>query len=200
MNILAHALLALNHPERAAGNFLADFLRGSAFQSLPPALQHGVQMHRFIDAFTDHHPVVIDLSNQLKPYFNRYAPVAVDVYFDHMLARNWQQFHSAPLETFAAFFYQVLHTQIGWFPERARNALEHMSTHNWLVGYGHVEGMRRSFHGMTRRAKFSTGFEQALYVLELKNEAIEIAFLTFFPQLQQEVDRYLATNSDFQLS
>ena len=83
MNFLAHFHLSGENELIAIGNFLGDFIRGSELNSLPLTVQKGVYLHRFIDQYTDNHPVVRDLNKMLVPHFAKYAPVVSDIYFDY---------------------------------------------------------------------------------------------------------------------
>ena len=56
MNYLAHAYLSFNHPGILAGNMINDYVKGKSQYDYPPIIQKGLQLHRFIDHFTDLHP------------------------------------------------------------------------------------------------------------------------------------------------
>ena len=42
-------------------NLHGDFVRGKDFSHLPEKLQEGIRLHRMIDDYIDHHPVVLEL-------------------------------------------------------------------------------------------------------------------------------------------
>lgn len=58
MNFLAHAFLSGDDPDVLFGNFVADSIKGNMLTNYSPEIQKGVVLHRAIDEFTDHHPVV----------------------------------------------------------------------------------------------------------------------------------------------
>jgi acyl carrier protein phosphodiesterase len=58
MNFLAHFYLTRHDKELTVGNFIADFVRGSAKNLFDSKINEGIRIHRSIDSFTDSHPVV----------------------------------------------------------------------------------------------------------------------------------------------
>lgn len=92
MNYIAHLHLAQHTKTSLVGNFLGDFIKGSALDDLPLDLQHGVRLHRQIDTYTDTHPVVLALKQQFPKSIRRYSGIVLDIYFDHLLMQHWQQF------------------------------------------------------------------------------------------------------------
>lgn len=101
MNFLAHLLLSgspattPNHAEIVLGNFAAEAVRGrAALAAYPAAVQRGIWLHRFIDSFTDAHPLVRRTTARLRGAgLGKWAGVVSDVGFDHLLARDFAHYH-----------------------------------------------------------------------------------------------------------
>ena len=89
MNFLAHAHLSGEDEPLLFGNFVADSIKGRQLQSYNRRIVQGVKLHRIIDAFTDQHPLVRNSVTLVKSDLGRYAGVAVDIFYDHFLAKNW---------------------------------------------------------------------------------------------------------------
>ena len=63
MNYLAHFFLAYPDPELMAGGYLGDFVKGTLKDAdFSPGVTLGIKLHRAIDAFTDSHSTVKELS------------------------------------------------------------------------------------------------------------------------------------------
>jgi acyl carrier protein phosphodiesterase len=60
-------------------------------------------LHRAIDTFTDAHPVFRE-STKVTFRYHHYAGVIVDVFYDHFLAKNWNNYSDENLEEFIEFF------------------------------------------------------------------------------------------------
>jgi acyl carrier protein phosphodiesterase len=56
MNYLAHAYLSFGIAEITVGNMISDEVKGRRILDYPLEIQHGIRLHRIIDAFTDAHP------------------------------------------------------------------------------------------------------------------------------------------------
>ena len=92
MNFLSHLYLAGNSEGLIIGNFIADSVKGSAYNNFSKEIQQGLILHRKIDSFTDSHPVVEQSKQRLRAKYKKYSSVIVDIYYDHYLAINWKKY------------------------------------------------------------------------------------------------------------
>lgn len=191
VNYLAHLYLSGDDAALRLGNFIADHLKSRPISYYSADIQRGIRLHHAIDGFTDQHPVVAQSKARLQPEFRKYAPVIVDVFYDHFLAKSWDQFHSQPLEQYAAAIYAEMKTQHALLPVRAQEMLPYMERYDWLTNYAHLDGIRRVMNGMSRRARFESGMERAPAALEQHMEAFGEEFALFFPDLQQFVTAFI---------
>jgi acyl carrier protein phosphodiesterase len=184
MNFLAHAFLSGEDPKILTGNFIADFVKGrQALQSFEPRIAKGIELHRFIDEFTDHHMVVKESKKRLQPKYRHYSGVIVDVFYDHYLAKNWNNFHADPLPQFADHVYRIIESNYGVSPEGIRHMLPYMITGNWLVNYGKIEGIGSALSGMSRRTPYESKMNEAVDDLREHYELFKSEFEEFFPEL-----------------
>lgn len=187
LNYLAHLYLSANHPELTIGNFIADHVKGGGEGAYAGDVLRGIRLHRMIDAFTDVHPVVEKSKRRLRPVFRKYAPVIVDVFYDHFLARDWKSYHHLELDTFASGCYSLLRDRIDFLPDRAAHMLSYMERQNWLVNYGSLDGIRHALTGLSRRARFPSNMEHAHLSLEEDYQDFQEEFEMFFPELRAYV-------------
>ena len=73
------------------GGVLGDWIKGPLPGTLPPDLARGVALHRAIDSHAETHPAFQRSRNRVSPARRRYAGILVDIYYDHLLARDWPQ-------------------------------------------------------------------------------------------------------------
>lgn len=184
MNYLAHLHLSGTSKDVLFGNFIADFVKGREMESYSLAIQTGIKLHRFIDDYTDNHDVVLQSKKRLRPEFGKYAPVIVDMFYDHFLASNWIQFHNIPLDVFVDSCYAHLSTRTVEMPKRSRHMFTYMKAYNWLVSYAHIEGMDKALTGMSRRTSFNSQMEFASVALKNDYEFYHAEFNIFFPLLE----------------
>lgn len=189
MNFLAHLYLSGQSEARMVGNFMGDFVKGAQVEQLPADIAGGVRLHRAIDHFTDTHAVVAQSKDKLREKYRHYSGVIVDMYYDHFLARLWEQYHLVSLDAFAAQAYTSLRAHWAFLPERARYMLPYMEKQNWLSAYAHPEGIDRALTGMSHRTRFDSGMQEAVQDLLAHYEAFEAEFQAFFPDLMAFVKR-----------
>jgi acyl carrier protein phosphodiesterase len=192
MNFLAHIFLSGDKPKIMVGNFIGDFVKGrNLSERFETEIARGIELHRSIDEFTDSHPIVSQSKDRLRPKYRHYAPVIVDVFYDHFLARNWNNYHSILLPDFAERTYQILNDHHEFLPEKVRQMLPYMEKGNWLVNYGRVEGIQRALTGMSRRTRFDSKMDESVNDLLEFYEDFKREFELFFPELKTHSESFL---------
>ena len=191
MNFLAHIFLSGDNPKIIAGNFIGDFVKGAQIEDFEEKIQIGISLHRAIDHFTDTHKIVKESKDRLRSKYRHYAPVIVDVFYDHFLARDWKQYHHLELDMFTMEFYKMISGFKDQLPEGVNHMLAYMKRDNWLLNYRSVEGIHRALSGMARRTTFDSKMEQTIVDLKANYEEFGAEFHRFFPELQGHCDQFL---------
>ena len=179
------------------GNFIGDFVKGRNVRErfdLPIAI--GIELHREIDFYTDQHPIVTQSKNRLRPKYRHYSGVIVDVFYDHFLARNWNDHHIDLLPDFADKAYATLTDHVSVSPDDVKLMLPYMVKGNWLVNYSRLEGIHRALTGMSRRTPFESKMDEATSDLNNYYQEFENEFNRFFPELKTMCQQWL-TNQAF---
>ena len=185
MNHLAHLMLARNSDELMLGGFIADAVKGKKYLDYEKEISKGILLHRFIDNFTDTHAEVSELKKLLRPQFGLLSGVAIDMIYDHILAKHWNEFNTDSLEIFCNRAYLVFEKYVSIMPERNQQMLIYMRKENWLLNYAHIEGMTRSFNGMSRRIRKGELLIHAPQFI-LDNEIVlKESFFRFYPELMK---------------
>ncbi len=143
MNFLAHALLSGDAEADRVGGLMGDFIKGPLPAGLPPDLACGVALHRAIDSFADRHPAFVASRARISPERRRVSGVLVDIFYDHLLARDWADHGPGVLEDYAARLYASLRARSGLLPAKAREIAELMSSNDWLCSYRNVAAVGR---------------------------------------------------------
>lgn len=180
MNFLAHLYLSKHAEELMIGNFIADAVKGKNFEGYSPGVIQGIKMHREIDAFTDAHHITRQSAARLMPRYRKYAGVIVDVFYDHFLAANWEQYHHEKLPDFAEKVYQLMDQNKLILPPKSQHLLPYMIQHNWLLNYSKIEGIQRTLSGMASRTSFVSNMQFATEELEIHYQEFDEEFKLFF--------------------
>ena len=195
MNHLAHFVLSDNDPDLAIGNFVADFITNRQLPDFTEGVQRGIWLHREIDAFTDAHPIVKQSTKRLHPFHHKYSPVIVDVYYDFLLAKNWDKFQtedpSVSLPIFVENAYNLLTDRVLELPNSVQNFLPRMIAEDFLSEPTTLEGLEKCFKRIEKAATFPGNFGNAAGHLAEFLEKFDAEFCLFFPDLQNHVAEFL---------
>jgi len=183
MNYLAHIFLSGKNEKVTIGNFIGDCVKGKRYLEYPEKISDGILFHRSIDLYTDTHPVVKRSIKRLRSSQGKFSGIAIDMFYDHFLAKYWDEFSSEPLDEFIRNFYQLIDNNIQHLPNAAQRIFAHMKSHNWLMNYRSLDGINRSLFGISKRTSFPSNLEKATLELEEDFEAYKADFFEFFPQL-----------------
>jgi acyl carrier protein phosphodiesterase len=153
VNFLAHALLAGDEPALIVGGVVGDWIKGVLPGTLPADLARGVALHRAIDHHAESHPAFCQSRNRVSAERRRYAGVLVDIFYDHLLARNWSAVHHLPLHAYCASVYGLIDNRMGELPATSHHALQMMAREDWLSSYAEMEGIADVLARMSRRAR-----------------------------------------------
>lgn len=188
MNHFAHLVLSQPTLESTVGNLLGDFARGLDHDSLPQAVMAGLDNHRAVDRFTDAHPRVQAMKRVFSEQRRRFAGIALDIYFDHLLINHWQQFEQRHLESLIGEFYQRMVEGREMMPDgNMRYVTRRIVEYDWFGSYRNIEAVAESLDRVAARIRFANRFDNAIEDLLRNHAMIRDGFLEFYPQLQQHV-------------
>jgi acyl carrier protein phosphodiesterase len=195
LNFLAHTYLSGDNDDLKIGNFLGDFVKGRlnklSNSQYSEGIIKGMALHREIDFFTDSHPVVRQSIDRLQPKYHKFSGIVVDMFYDHILARNFDYYSTVTLEMYSQNFYQLLKKRQSEIPEAMERMIESMIKRNWFVSYRRYEGIEWSLQGISKRLSFKSGIENAAEDLERDYLLYEAEFNVFFPQLVKHCQEFI---------
>ena len=182
MNFLAHALLAGDDDDDRIGGLMGDFVKGLLPAGLPPALASGVALHRAIDSFADRHPAFAACRARISATRRRVGGVLVDLFYDHLLARDWADHGAGSLDDYTAGLYATLQRYRGILPEPAEAVANRMQANDWLASYRDAAAVGRAIdlmaiHRLRRPNALAGGIEE--FLADAQGFAAD--FRTFLP-------------------
>ncbi|MCG9970074.1 ACP phosphodiesterase [Christiangramia crocea] len=185
MNFLAHIYLSGDNEQLMVGNFMADAVKGKKYLKYPVQIKNGIILHRAIDYYTDTHEIFKKSTQRLFPVYGHYSGIIVDIFYDHFLAANWDEYSSIPLETFTHRFYRILEEHYEILPFRVKSFLPYMVKDNWLLSYAKIEGIEKVLKGMNNRTGRKSGMHNATTELKEYYSEFESEFKAFFKELRE---------------
>ena len=194
MNYLGHIYFSNNDPQLAVANLFGDFVKGKKYLEYPEYIQKGVLLHRRIDDFIDHHYEVIHLIHTIRGQLPKVAPIAIDIYFDHLLAKNWDQYHPVKLPEFLQNFYSQIDLSNEPYPADFRHFMDLLIERNWISHYHTEEGLYRMCQGVSNKLSFENALTNGHTVFQhFENE-----ITSCFHEYMRDANEYLiGKNSAF---
>ena len=189
MNYFAHLVLSQPTVESAVGNLLGDFARGIDQSALDPAVLAGLKNHRAVDRFTDSHPKVKALKQCFSQKRRRFAGIALDVYFDHLLISYWKDFdHRNLYDVIEEFYLRMEQGQTLMPGSEMRRVTSRMITNDWFGSYRDIDSVAEALDRIATRIRFPNAFDNAIEDLLGNEDLIQSVFLQFYPELRAHVE------------
>ncbi len=182
-------MLAQPNADSVVGNLLGDFARGVDLASLNPRVRAGLDNHRAVDRFTDRHPLVVAMKQQFSRPRRRFAGIALDMYFDHLLIKHWSQLEADDLGQTTQRIYAQLRSSQHLMPsEHMQRTTTSIVEHDWFGTYRHLEGITHAMNRVAARVRFPNAFDNAIEDLLANQQQVEAGFLEFYPQLKAHIE------------
>jgi len=197
LNTLAHLVLAGPDQDLRLGAFLGDFLPGPLPGPHPPGLARGLALHRYIDRLTDSDPGFRALKALAPAHLRRYMPIALDVIFDHCLARRFEALTGHILEAFSTEALGDLKALRHAMPAPAQQLLAALDTHAVLPAYVRWPAVERTLRGIARRRPRLQALGDLAPALAPHRDTIAAIFEDRFPALEAACAAWLADPSRF---
>lgn len=186
MNWLAHLLLSKKDTEYQLGNFLADPMKGNAWNGASPAVLQGMAMHKAIDSYTDTHAIVSRSKSRLckKGYLKG---VVIDVLFDHYLSAKWEVYSICPNKVFLNRFNVEASLLASGYPPETGDIVLGLVRSNVLSSYrdfgGFVQALKRIDKRLSPRIKAKDCAASYIKIVEQEYDHLKADFELFFPEL-----------------
>ncbi|MDR0801957.1 ACP phosphodiesterase [Fluviicola sp.] len=187
MNYLGHIYFSNNDPQLAIANLFGDFVKGKKYLKYPQYIQKGILLHRRIDDFIDHHHKVIHLIHKIRDSLPKVAPIAVDIYFDYLLAKNWDQYHPTKLPDFLVDLYSNIDLSNKPYPSDFKLFINLMIERNWMSYYPTEEGLYKMCQGVSNKLSFENALKDGYTVFyDFQNE-----ITSCFHEYMRDANEYL---------
>ena len=187
MNYLAHLLLSGPDADLRVGGFLGDFVRGRLTGERPVMIERGIALHRHVDAASARAAPVHDANALFPQGLRRWAPIALDVLFDHYLARDFDRYGPGePLNAFAAACYRQLDARRMHLPDPAERFLDRMIEADLLGAYADRSSVDRALAHLSRRARRPNPLADMGGALVRLDDALYLTFSRLMPLLESD--------------
>ena len=182
MDFIGHIYFSNNDIHLMYANLFGDFVKGKNFSMYPIDIQNGITLHRHIDDYIDHHPIVLELTRFLYPLLPKVSGIAVDIYFDHLLAKNWNQFHTIKLDVFLDQFESYPITLHEFNKPEFVTIMQRMKKGKWLHHSATLFGLEKSLNGVSNLLSFPNSLPNAFNTFLENEKYISEVFFSFMKE------------------
>ena len=175
-------------------NIFGDFVKGKNLSRYPELIQKGILLHRSIDSYIDNHPAVIELLHLLYKPLPKIAGIAVDLYFDHLLAKKWESYHSLPLDTFIQNFELAEPEKLYYDNEFYWYVLSKMKEEKWLHHYQSMAGLAKACTALNHRISFTNALASAPEVFIEFEPSVKACFDIYMEDAKRYFSAYFIAN------
>ena len=140
-------------------------------------------LHRFIDSFTDQHPVTRSSKKYISDRYRLYSGIVVDIFYDHFLSSKWDKYSKMTLPVYVRNRYKILDSGFSHFPRGVKNWFPYFIKSNWLETYTSFEGLSMVFKRMSYRTSLPDHSDYAVEQLAVHYEELEAGFIEFFDEI-----------------
>ena len=187
MNFLAHIHLSFPDPYLMCGNFVADRMDIRDKNKVDKRIKRGIDLHLFIDRFTDQALINKSGLKLLYPRHSKYAPVLIDIYYDYLLCKNWYAFSDLSLELFSYQVYDGFRSILDELNLSIRPLVEQLINHQWLErAFDSYEGLDHTFYYLKKQVSEPSLIDGATQTLMDNEEKLNEIFLSFYPNLVRQ--------------
>ena len=180
MNYLFHIYFSTTDPATQLGACLGDFYKGNiANLDCSTALKKGLALHRALDTFADTHPLLLHCRAAFPKEQRRMAGIALDIFFDHFLAKHWESYCTIPLQTFCQTFYTTTKPLTPLLTPEAAYVHSLIANENWLAAYADLKTITFVLTRMSRAIHFKNTLEETPQTLIAQYAFFEDAFRQF---------------------
>jgi len=107
------------------------------------------------------------------------AGIAIDIYFDHLLAKNWLTFHPQPLTDYLTAVYNNLNTSDKRYNPSYLLFLERLVQHRWINHYPTLDAIDRMSKNVSSQLSFPNQLLNGKSVFLIHEKVISDAFFDY---------------------
>lgn len=143
-------MLSGDEEQILVGNFMGDFVKGPLAGRFPDRIALGIHLHRKIDSFASQAESFQQSRRRLDPRYGLYRGVMIDLFYDHFLVNEWNNWSDESLGEYLARSKSVLVRHHNELPERLQKIVP-IIFGELLPSYGDVSGIGSALERMSRR-------------------------------------------------
>ncbi len=169
------------------GNFLGDFVKKGREDLFDEDIRKGIILHRKIDSFSDKTQIVKKSKKRFPEHLYRFSGIAVDIIYDHFLAKNFSTIAFTDLKDFLNSFYSALEPNELPLKEEEKRLIRRIINENWMYRYKDKEYTKNTIYRVSKRIKRQNPLDECCFWFEKYYREFEKDFFKFLPVIEEFV-------------
>jgi len=170
------------------GNFIGDYVKGKEYLYYPEKIRRGIMLHRYIDSYTDSHPITKISKSHVSEKYGKYSGIIIDIFYDYFLSSSWSNYSPVDLSVFIDYSFSTLKKHYYDYPQGIKNWFPNFIRNNWLMKYTSLEGIEEVLQRMSSRTSLPDHTTFAISALKESEDEMRKEFLEFFEALRKFVE------------
>jgi acyl carrier protein phosphodiesterase len=190
MNYLVNIYLSqfLDSREKLIGNFIGEFVKSSKYSNIPFPIVEGIFINNRLLSFMKGHPAVIRSRKRINPRFNKYSLDIVQLFYGHLLAKNWRSLnkgHETDYEEAVNNVYYALIENFDAVPYKLRKMLPSLISSNGLWNISTIGGLHNFIVELSSKGFCVANLQNSLQDLMHEYSAFEEDSKEFFRDFEK---------------
>lgn len=186
MEILLNSFFASHDPETMAGSFLGSGYVNNHNNHFNSNIEKGQAISVSIDHFIENHPVCQKSILLLSPKSRKYGSRILRLYYDHLLAKNWEQYSEIPFDIFCLDIVEVLKTYNHTFPYKPKRVANRVIRKNLVSTIRTINGLNEYIKDMIRYNSYNSIIQESIGDLVKNYDSFNRDFRILLPELEKE--------------
>jgi acyl carrier protein phosphodiesterase len=186
MEILLNAYFSYQHPEIMVGSFMGRGYVNNHHNSFNSNIERGQSISLSIDTFIESSPICQKSIQLLSPIARKYSSKILRLYYDHLLARNWEQYSDIPYEVFCSDVIEVLKNHNDVFPYKPKRIANRIIRKNLISSIRTINGLNEYIKDMTRYNSYNSIIQESIGDLVKNYDSFNKDFSLIFPEMENE--------------
>jgi acyl carrier protein phosphodiesterase len=187
VEIVVNAFFSYHNPEIMVGSFLGRGYVNNHHNSFNSDIEKGQAISLSIDNFIENNPLCQKSIQRLSPKARKYGDKILRLYYDHLLARNWEQYSHIPYQVFCLEIVEVLKTHNDVFPYKPKRVANRIIRKNLASSIQSISGLNEYIKDMTRYNSYNSIIQEAIGDLVKNYDSFNNDFLRIFPEMEKEL-------------
>ncbi|MFL5729897.1 MAG: ACP phosphodiesterase [Cytophagaceae bacterium] len=185
MNFLTHLFFSTDSVDNTRGLIIGNTAKENHLSKYNLDILKGIALDMQISNFSEDNPAFNNSRQRINSKYLAFSSFLVNIFYDHLLAKNWDKYSTVSMEEFSGKIYETITTHRNSFPYKIRKFAPEMVRNKWIEGIKSIEGTHQYINSISKNERFSKNLDQALFELTENYQDYRNDFEEYFAALRK---------------